>query len=108
MDYKVFLALALLLGNAPLTRGGVFEHIAGGGAGRAHGVVEVANGARSIGVLRSIFHVARRLDDLDPAPVRLQLVRDNHGKTGAAACSHLGPVGDDLDVPIRLNAEIDT
>src|SRR5207247_9477889 len=95
VDHAMILALALCRIHAPLAGRRVLEHRARHGPELPHAVVVVTDAARAVGVLIAVLLVADRLFDLDSAPVRLQLVGEDHRNAGAHALAHLRAMGDD-------------
>ena len=77
----------------------LLQHGPGRGPGTAHRAEEMAQAARTVGVLVAIARlVAGGLGHADHVPVCLQLVRHDHRDGGAHALPHLGTVdahGDD-------------
>ena len=84
-----------------------FQHLPGGGASHAHGLVELPNAARAVGVLVAVFGIALSLHDLDPAPVGLEFVGEHHGQAGANSGAHLRSMGDDRHIAVLIDAEVD-
>src|SRR5262249_4545138 len=96
VDDLVVLRLYLAHGHAPLGGGGRLQHGARGSAAAAHGPEEVPGAARAVGVLVAVARlVARGLHHAHALPVRLQLVRHDHGHARAHALPHLGAVAHD-------------
>ena len=95
VDHAMVLPLALRRVHAPLLRRRLLQHRARHGAELAHAVVVVADAPRAVGVLVAVLLVADRLRDLDSAPVRLELVGEDHRDAGAHALAHLRAMGDD-------------
>ena len=93
--------------HLPARGGRAHEHRAGGGAGAAERVVEVANGPRPVRVLVTVLRVAEPLLDAHGVPVGVELVGRHERQRGADAGAHLGPVRDDVDRPVGLDAEVD-
>ena len=106
VHHEAVLSVAFLLRYAPLGGGRVFEHGARRSAGRAQHVVEIAHGARAIGILRTVFRVAQRLNHLDARPIGFQFIGHDHGQACAAARPHFGAVGHDLDRAVRFDAQV--
>ena len=107
VDDKMVLAFTFRDWHVPLLGGGLFEHEPDGGAGGAHSIVEIADGARAVGILRAVFHVAQRLLDAHLLPIGFELIGDDHRQDRSNSGPHLGPVGDDDGGAVRLDAEVD-
>ena len=107
MNDLVIAGLTFGGGDFPLVAGGLFQHEARGGAGLAHDVVEIADGAGAVRILRAVLYVAKRLLDAHAAPIGFELVGNDHGKRGANAGAHFGAMGDDDDRAIGIDTEED-
>ena len=104
MDDLVVLGLHGRRIDAPTRRRRLLQHLPHGGAALAHRLQEVADAARSVGVLVAVSRfVARRLQDFDARPVGLHLVGHDHRQAGARPRTHLGAVGDDRHLPRRID-----
>ena len=96
MNDDTRLRFQLALRNVPLLRGGLLQHLAGGGAGLAPHLEVVAHAAAAaVGLVagdgvRVELGVGRRLLDPDLAPVGVELVGDDHRRRGHGALAHLG------------------
>ena len=99
--------MAFFVRHAPFGSRGMFQHGAGSGTRFSHSVVEIAHGAGSIGILRTVLDVANSLNDGDSVPVRFQFIGNDHGQTGTAACTHFRTVSHDLNRAVGLDAKID-
>ena len=95
--------------HAPALGCGSFEHLPRSGADLAHGLDEMADAARAVGILVAVgFLVSRRLDDAYARPIGLELVGDDHRQRGAGgAVSHLGAVRHDGDDSILVDGNED-
>ena len=96
--------------NAPLGRRGLPQHQPCRCACIPQTVVVHQDAARAVGVLVAVLGVARRLGELDAAPVGIELVRHHLGDGGANALTHLravrgdrnGAIGGEGDEEVRL------
>ena len=86
-------------GNTPLLGRGRLQHGPRGSSALAHGLDEVADAARAVGVLVAVgLLVARRLHDAHARPVGLHLVGHDHGqRRSCGAGPHLGARCNDAD-----------
>jgi hypothetical protein len=107
MDDLMIACLAFGLRHFPFGRRGGHEHRLGGRAGPAERLEEVADRARTVGVLVAVTRVADRLLDGDPAPIGLQLVGGHLRQRRPDAGPHLGTVRDDEDGAVGADAEVD-
>ena len=107
MDDGVIASRDGLHRHLPARRRSLLEHRPRAGAGDAHGVVEVLDRARAVGVLRAVLGVADRLEDPDAGPVGVELFGKHHRQAGADAGSHLGAMRDDRHRAVVVENEVD-
>ena len=107
VDHLVVAGLDLGHRHTPFGGGGAFQHEARGSAGVFDGLDKVADGARAVGVLRTVLGVAQRLLHFDALPVGVQFLGQHQRQSGADAGAHLGAVGHNRNEPIGRDADED-
>ena len=87
-------------------RGGPFEHQPGGCSCLAHGLDEVPDRTRSIGVLRPVLRISYGLLDADGLPIDVEFFGQHERQGRSTAGPHFRAVRGDDDLAIRFEPKV--